>query len=414
VCGRASEDDPCRKGEPKVEPEVEKKMISRLRSIFRRQDAASRNPGLAFDRPMVLFQSDDWGRAGVRDRAGWDELVAKGLDLGKNPYDAYSLETADDLDALRDVLRKHRDSVGRHPCIGMNFVMANVDFSRSLEEENSIHGNRNEIPLRPLTEGFPSPWERPGLMEAYQQGIREGIFYPALHGLTHFCLPAVRRELAANAERRTLLRTLWTAGTPYIHWRMPWVGYEYWDPSLAPDSRFLPLADQSAAINRAAEIYRAIFARIPLSACAPGYRANADTVTAWFEQGVRVVQCGPGDRSEPSLNDQGMLLTFRNLEMEPATQSCERDKLVTQANEYLKRGVPVVVSVHSINFHSSIRDFRTPTLHLLDGFLSAMLRAHPDLLFVNDGDLWEIATQGFFAAETEIIKVGGKFTDTEY
>src|SRR5208283_4952661 len=98
------------------------------------------NPGLAFDRPMVLFQSDDWGRAGVRDHAGWDELRAKGLDLGENPYDAYSLETVDDLQALGDVLRKHRDSVGRHPCLGMNFVMANVDFPRCLEKESSSSG----------------------------------------------------------------------------------------------------------------------------------------------------------------------------------------------------------------------------------------------------------------------------------
>ena len=381
-------------------------MISRLRTMFRRRDAASRNPGLAFDRPMVLFQSDDWGRAGIRDRAGWDELVAKGLDLGQNPYDSYSLETADDLEALSDVLRKHRDSVGRHPCIGMNFVMANVDFPRCLQAESSSSKILADIPLRPLTDGLPVPWERPGLMEAYEQGIRERAFYPALHGLTHFCLPAVQRELAANEERRALLHTLWSAGTPYIHWRMPWVGYEYWDPSLAPDSRFLPLAEQRAAISRAAEIYRAQFARIPLSACAPGYRANADTVTAWYDQGVRVVQCGPGDRSAPSLNDKGVLLTFRNVEMEPATQSCELAKLVAQANGYLKRGVPVIVSVHSINFHSTIRNFRTPALELLDGFLGAMVSGHPNLLFVNDGDLWEIATRGFFAAETEKIKVG--------
>lgn len=381
--------------------------------MFRRRDAASRNPGLTFDRPMVLFQSDDWGRAGVRDRAGWDELVAKGLDLGANPYDAYTLETADDLEALGEVLRKHRDSVGRPPCIGMNFVMSNVDFPRCAENEECPDKNLQHIPLLPLTDGLPSPWERPGLMEAYEQGIREGIFYPALHGLTHFCMPTVQRELAANEERRTLLRKLWSAGTPYIHWRMPWIGYEYWDPSLAPDSRFLPLADQRASIARAAEIYRATFATIPLSACAPGYRANADTVTAWQEQGVRVVQCGPGGRPEPSLNDKGVLLTFRNVEMEPATQSCELAKLVAQANGYLKRGVPVIVSVHSINFHSTIRDFRTPSLELLDGFLGAMVAAHPNLLFVNDGDLWEIATQGFFAAATEKIKVGGNFVGGE-
>src|SRR6266849_3159574 len=71
--------------------------------------------GLRFDRPLVLFQSDDWGRAGVRDSEGWEELLAAGLNLGEQPYDFYSLETAEDLHALGEVLRKHQDSTGRRP-----------------------------------------------------------------------------------------------------------------------------------------------------------------------------------------------------------------------------------------------------------------------------------------------------------
>src|SRR5689334_18061099 len=80
--------------------------------------------------PIVIFQSDDWGRVGVRDRGGWDELRAAGVSLGEKAYDYYSLETADDLSALRAVLRKHRDCTGRAPCLVMNFCVANLDFPR--------------------------------------------------------------------------------------------------------------------------------------------------------------------------------------------------------------------------------------------------------------------------------------------
>ena len=59
-------------------------MIDRLfRHWNRAKDSAEL--GLRFDRPLVLFQSDDWGRVGVRDREGWDELQAKGLNLGEKP-----------------------------------------------------------------------------------------------------------------------------------------------------------------------------------------------------------------------------------------------------------------------------------------------------------------------------------------
>src|SRR5271155_243258 len=122
-------------------------MITRLRNPLRRTRKVSPHPALRFDRPLVLFQSDDWGRAGVRDREGWEELRAGGLNLGEKPYDFYSLETAEDVGALGEVLRKHRDSTGRRPSMVMNFIMANVDFDRCFDP------GQKRITLRPLTEG---------------------------------------------------------------------------------------------------------------------------------------------------------------------------------------------------------------------------------------------------------------------
>ena len=56
--------------------------------------------GFHFDRPLVLLQSDDWGRVGLRDQEGLEQLRSAGLALGERPYDFYTLETADDLRAL--------------------------------------------------------------------------------------------------------------------------------------------------------------------------------------------------------------------------------------------------------------------------------------------------------------------------
>ncbi len=378
-------------------------MITRLRNVLGGANKSTHS-ALRFDRPLVLFQSDDWGRAGVRDREGWEELRAAGLNLGEKPYDFYSLETAEDVHALGEVLGKHRDSTGRRPSMVMNFIMANVDFDRCFEL------GQKQIPLRPLTEGWPGRWHRPQLLEAYRQGIRERLFYPALHGLTHFCERAVARELAVGRERSQLVKKLWHAQTPYIHWRMPWIGYEYWDPESRPARRFLPLDDQRAAIKRAAGIFRDLFTASPFSACAPGYRANADSRTAWFEAGVRVVQNGvqnePGERTGPYLDENEMLSTFRTVEMEPATERCDLERLVTQAEECFAGGLPAVISIHSINFHSTIQDFRTPTLKLLDEFLSALKEKWPDVLYVHDADLFSIATEGAYAGENGSVRVG--------
>lgn len=372
-------------------------MLNALRKL---RPSGDRPAGLRFDRPLVLFQSDDWGRTGVRDRDGWEELRAAGLNLGEKPYDSYSLETADDVLALAEVLGRHRDSTGQRPSMVMNFILANVDFDRCFEP------GQKQIALRPLTQDLPGAWRRPGLMEAYRHGIRERLFYPALHGLTHFCQRAIVRELEACGERSQLIRKLWRAQTAYIYWRMPWIGYEYWDPQMRQRRRFLSLAEQRIEIAKAAAIFRELFASPLLSACAPGYRANADSRTAWSENGIRVAQNGPGERRGPYLDEEGMLFTFRNVEIEPAIERCEVHELVARVAECFARGWPAVISIHSINFHSTITDFRTPALKLLDDFLTALEMKWPDLLYLHDADLFSVATEGVYAGVNGIVKVG--------
>jgi hypothetical protein len=281
----------------------------------------------------------------------------------------------------------------------MNFIMANVGFDRAL-----VPGER-EIPLVPLRDGLPGKWQRPHLFEAYRQGIADGVFFPALHGLTHFCAKAVSRELDMGGERAKVVRKMWAAQTPYIYWRMPWIGYEYWDRELEPERRFLSRAEQRSAINRAVEIYREFFGTAPFSACAPGYRANADTRAAWFDSGIHVSQHGP-DRRAPYFDERGMLRTFRAVELEPAIAQVDLRKMLDDVGACFSRGIPAIISIHSINFHSTIRDFRGPTLALLDGFLTALTKKWPNLLYLNDGDLFQIASEGFYFAQGTRVEVG--------
>jgi hypothetical protein len=327
--------------------------------------------------------------------------------LGERPYDFYSLETAEDLEALSAVLKNHHDCMGRTPPMVMNFIVANVDFSRCFGPSTGF------IPMLPLSEGLPGQWRRPGLLDGYRQGIEDGVFFPALHGLTHFCPRAMTRELVADGERAQLVRTMWRAGTPYIHWRMPWIGYEYWDPAPKPELQFLSLDEQRSAIQKAMEIYRTLFSSGPVSACAPGYRANADTRSVWFEAGVRVAQNGPGQRKLPYLDQQGMLHTFRTIEMEPAVAPSNLESLMQQAEGCFRIGAPAIISIHAINFHSTIRDFRTATLRLLDEFLASVERRWPDVHYIHDADLFRIATEGCYSAAGQATKIGASMQDVK-
>ncbi len=359
----------------------------------------------SFSRPLILLQSDDWGRVGVRDKEGRDELRENGIALGQHPYDSYTLETADDLRALSALLSSRRDSTGRSACIVMNFLVANLDFTQM-----AANGYR-ETHLLPLSKGLPAGWKRPGLFEAYAQGISDGVFYPALHGLTHFCQTAVEGELQQAGERSDLLHQFWKAKTPYVFWRMPWVGYEYHKPEK-PQVGFLPASRQRELIAEASGMFGDFFGRKPASGCAPGYRANADTIAAWSACGIKVAQNGPA-RSYPHLDHAEMLMLYRTLDFEPSHEVLPLAAYVDLAAQALTRGLPAIISAHSINFHSTLRDFRTPTLELLDRLLSALETKFPDLLYVHDEDVYNIVTQGRFRSRDGWVSVDAKQRGSE-
>jgi hypothetical protein len=361
------------------------------RKIWQRFEGLLPVSGFYFDRPLVLLQSDDWGRAGLRDREGLEQLQSAGLQLGERPYDFYTLETAEDLGELSALLTGHRDSAGRHPSLEMNFILANPDFAKMRESD------WRQIHLLPLSEGLPEGWSRPGLLDAYRAGIAAGVSYPALHGSTHFCQPAVERSANTDGERASLLQTLWKAGTPYIHWRMPWIGYEYWDAGRPEDERFLAAESQRELIGRAVGGFAKLFSSLPRSACAPGYRANDDTHRAWAQHGIRVAQNGPGTIYPPYFDRHGVLNLSRTVEFEPATDPAfSLEKCLRQAEQCFAAGRPAIVSVHSINFHSTVKDFRTRTLEQLHEFLTTIESKHSDVLYLHDEDLYELVQNGAY------------------
>jgi len=381
-------------------------MLSFARRLLGRNTSLVSVRHFAFSRPLVVLQSDDWGRVGVRDQEGYELLRANGMRLGEHPYDFYTLETAEDLDALREMLKGRRDSTGRSVCLVMNFVLANLDFER-------MAGNGfKQIKLLPLSQGLPGNWKRPGLFEAYRQGIADGVFFPALHGLTHFCQRPVEQQVSKNGERGALLRTLWKAETPYIHWRMPWVGYEYCNPQR-PQAGFLSQEAQSDLIHEATQIFKTLFSLTPVSACAPGYRANRDTHVAWSDCGIRVAQNGSGAPLAPHIDDWEILNLHRTIDFEPAQRDLPLEKYVQLAEQCFARRVPAIISVHSINFHSSLKNFRGPTLQALDQFLSALEAKYPNLLYVHDEDLYEIVTRGKFRTANGTVSVDVKLEEAD-
>ena len=369
-----------------------------LRYVRKLLGGSVEREAFTFARPLVALHSDDWGRVGVRDRAGFDLLRSRGLRLGERPYDLYTLETADDVAAVAELLRRHHDASGRSPCLMLHACTANLDFPRMRAE-----GFRRSI-LLPLSAGLPGSWSRPGLFDAYRAGIQERVFQPALHGSTHFCEDAAAKALEKGGSHAELLKTLWDAETPYIFWRMPWIGYEYWNPEYR--SGFVAAHRQRELVRRACQQFSEMFGTRPISACAPGYRANLDTHREWAQAGIRVAVSGTGEGLKaPHLDQFGVLHLYRNVDFEPSEHEVDIAKYMELAALCFERGLPLVISIHSINFHSTLKDFRSSSVSALDRLLAALEARYPELLYVSDEDIYQAATAGVLADGSNKIKV---------
>jgi hypothetical protein len=113
----------------------------------------------------------------------------------------------------------------------------------------------------------------------------------------------------------------------------------------------------------------------------------------------------------PHLDEFGILHLYRTIDFEPSHQELDIEKYMQIADSCFSRGLPVIISVHSINFHSTLKDFRTPSLAGLDSLLSALEARYPGLLYVNDEDMYGIVTQGAFQNRNAGIPVSAKRRD---
>ena len=64
-------------------------------------------------RPIVVIESDDWGRVGLPSLASMEQLQAAGVPIGASPWDFYGLESEDDVIRLGDLLSQFRDGDGK-------------------------------------------------------------------------------------------------------------------------------------------------------------------------------------------------------------------------------------------------------------------------------------------------------------
>jgi hypothetical protein len=338
--------------------------------------------GPAMVRPVVILQSDDWGRVGIPNRDALDELKSAGYPVGQSTWDYCGLETADDILNLGETLSRFRDVDGSAACFTANFIMANADL-RSM-----VATKFKEFLWRPIAEGFPPPWDDK-LMPAYKYNIAAGVFFPGLHGFSHFNIPELLAALADAGERGHRARALAALDVPYLRSVTP--EYNFALVGLDADGEhFLSATDQERWVQRSVELFEEAFGVRPMTACAPGYRHNCVTLNLLRRFGVSAIQSMSHDVAHV-IHD--LLMLGRNVSFEPvltrgAGQSVI-EKALRESERAVAAGLPVIMCSHSINYISRFVGRADQGREALARFLGQLMHRFPELRFASDNTFFE-------------------------
>ena len=352
-------------------------------------------PGWKTKRKIVVFDSDDWGSLVAPNEEALKNLSKKGLNILNNPYKTCdSLEEEGDLSALFDVLKKHKDINGNHPCITANTVMANPDFDKIRSDKF------NEYHYELFTDSYLRYQGTKKTFDVWQQGVSEKLFFPQFHAREHLNVMAWMRELKKE--------------NPIIH-----AGFN--NNVFALSESMHPLINQNFAsacyaksqedqneiediLRDGLRIFQEIFGFYSKSFIGTGYIWSSNLEPVLASNGVKYIK-GKVFQREPVYNSEklkkrfrytgqknkyGQIHLVRNALFEPTIM-----KNTNMVEDCLRRmeiafgsGKPVIISAHRLNFIGSRKvKNRTENLRLLDSLLKKMLIKHPETEFLNSDEL---------------------------
>lgn len=346
------------------------------------------------DRHIVVMESDDWGSIRMSNKKDWSELLQMGYAVDKRPYERFdTLESATDLEALFETLRKYKDCNGNHPVITANMLMANPDF-----EKIERSGFKNYY-FEPVSKTYERYFGDTKVLQLMSQGMQDGLFLPQSHGREHFNVLQWMHGLRSGDND---LLTAFEHGMCGIAPKdNPERGNQIMN-ALKADN-----ADEQKAINRIVaeglNMFEEMWGFKSKTFVAPCYLWNESVERVLAENGVQLIQTARTSKSyghykkrffySGQWRDSGLLYSIRNCKFEPSTNERETtvDALMAQVESVFSQRKLAVISSHRINYVGGLDEAnRSRTIQLLNDFLSAVLKRYPDIEFLSSDKLLDV------------------------
>lgn len=351
-------------------------------------------PGSTTTQKIVVIESDDWGSVRMPSVKAYETLKAQGIPVDKSPYCKFdNLCSAQDLELLFEVLRKHRDRFGNHPIITANAVVANPDF------EKIKASNYQAYHFETIDKTFERYFPDNNPMQQWKIGADEKLFLPQFHGREHINVPFWLDKLQKGDEvfKQAFNQNCSGISTD-VYQRYPKSVQASFDYDAPEELDFM-----KESLRDGLQIFEQMFGFRSKSFIPNNYIWPAELDATLIQNGVEIMQGfkyqllpKPQGQSKRIMHRRrngqiinGLVQTVRNVQFEPSLLTEHQKSQIIKhtlnqiATSFLWKK-PAVITMHRINFcgslHTSNRDLN---LRLLDQLLTEITKRWPDVVFTD-------------------------------
>jgi len=349
-------------------------------------------------RKIVVLESDDWGSVRMPSKEVFNALLQEGISVNKCPFMRLdSVADANDLKYLFDTLTSIKDGSGRSLQITANTIVANPDFKKIRES------NFKEY----FFEDFQTSIERiyPGgrIPELWNEGIRQELFFPQLHGREHVNYNRWLTDLQ-NKDQEAL------------------IAFEHnvygVSKSIAKKNRHSYLAsfdfdekkqelEALQTITDSVSMFQSSFGYSSTSFIAPNYVWSEEIEKALAENHISYIQSSKSQllpiysrkkgngylkHFTGQVNANNQLYLVRNCMFEPSITGVERalNDCIAQIKIAFMTGKPAIISSHRLNYIGAlVENNRIQNLAALRNLFSVIKEKWPEVEFLNSPKLGE-------------------------
>lgn len=344
-------------------------------------------------RKIVVLESDDWGSIRMPSKEVEKKLIESGFLIQSKSNERYdALESAQDFEALFNVLNKFRDKNDRHPLFTANTIMTNPDFEKI--KASGFTKYRSE----PFTQTYCNyPDSHSNSFELFQEGIEAGLLLPQYHGNEHI---NTNRWMQALQSKKSDASAVFNYGM---------VGITAKDKTEARNKLMIAYdfddnEERLQQIDRLAKGFNAFdncFGFKSNSFIAPVYTWHESVEKMLSKKGVQCIQSGKVQIQPNAPNKKhytgerniyGQSYIVRNVFFEPIFYS---ESIVQKTLSYIRAAFllnkPAVISTHRCNYMGHINEKnRKNGLKELEALLREVTNKWPDVEFMSSPELGEI------------------------